>query len=264
MILCLDVGNSHIFGGVFQKDQLLLQFRMDSTQNHSSDHYGVFIRNVLRENGCAWNSIDGIALCSVVPSVDYSLIGACKKYLSCDPFVLKAGTRTGLKIQYHNQLEVGSDRIANAIGATRIYPGVPLIIVDFGTATTICAIDSDRRYLGGVILPGMKLSMQALQTNTSKLSSVPIIVPKSILGRSTTESIQAGLYWSQRSTVKTVTTKINETCFQDEMERTRLIGTGGFAHLFEDSGIFDNLIPDLVLQGLCHAFQENKFHRKST
>ncbi len=120
MILCLDIGNSHIFGGVFEGDQLRLTFRKTSKQGASSDEYGLFFRSALRENGFDPDSIDNIALCSVVPELIYSISNGCQKYFGQAPFVLKAGAKTGLKILYRNPLEVGSDRIANAIAATRM------------------------------------------------------------------------------------------------------------------------------------------------
>ena len=263
MILCLDAGNSQIFAGIFTGDiRPLLNFRMESTPRYRSDQYGIFIRNVLRENAIDWRDIKGISFCSVVPRVDYSILAACKKYLKIEPFILKAGVKTGLKIKYRNPLEVGADRIANAIGATRKYPNKPIIIVDFGTATTICAIDSQRTYLGGVIVPGMRLSMEALETNTSKLSSVPIVHPEGVIGRSTAESIQTGLYWGQRAAVQAITGNIIETCFSKERDKPLIIGTGGFSHFFSSIGIFDEIEPDLVLHGLRIALQENQVCQK--
>ncbi len=144
MILCLDIGNSHIYGGVFEGDQLRLTFRKTSRQGASSDEYGLFFRGVLRENGFDPEAIRNVALCSVVPEVIYSISSACQKYFGKAPFVLKAGAKTGLKIRYRNPLEVGSDRIANAIAATTMYPGDDLLVLDLGTATTVDAISAGR------------------------------------------------------------------------------------------------------------------------
>jgi type III pantothenate kinase len=191
MILCLDVGNSQIYGGVFEGEKLLLQFRKNSRNANSSDEFGLFLKSVLRENKVEPESISQIALCSVVPDLIHSLKGACTKYFNRQPFILQAGVKTGLKIKYSNPLEVGSDRIANAIAATQMFPGANLIVTDFGTATTFCAITKNKDYLGGLILPGVRISMEALESKTARLPSVEIQTTTKIVGRSTVESIQS-------------------------------------------------------------------------
>ena len=208
MILCLDIGNTHIFGGVFSGDQLKFSFRNASKTGASSDEHGLFFRGVLRENGIDPEQITNVAICSVVPEMVYTISAACAKYFDKEPFVLRAGAKTGLKVLYRDPHEVGSDRIANAIAATRSYPGRNLLIVDLGTATTVCAVSSDNSYLGGVIMPGLKMSMQALDRGTS--NDPPLVV-----------------------------------------------ATGGFARLFEKEGLFDEIIPDLVLKGLLMALLLN-------
>ena len=197
MKLCLDVGNSHIYGGVYESGRVLLTFRRGTKAGSSSDEYGLFFRGVLRENDIDPNQVDEIALCSVVPEAIYAISAACQKYFDIKPFILKAGVKTGLKIQYRNPLEVGADRIANAIAGAELFPDQNLIILDMGTATTLCAIGKDRSYRGGVILPGLKMSMQALESGTSKLGSVEIIRKDVCLGRTTTSSIQSGLVMSR-------------------------------------------------------------------
>ena len=255
MILCLDIGNSQIYGGVFDDAKLILQFRYDSKQTSTSDQLGVFLKNVLHENGINANNIDAIAACSVVPHIDYTVRAACRKYFDAAVFMLAPGTKTGLKIQYRNPLEVGSDRIANAMAAAQLYPNKNVIIVDFGTATTLCALNTDRSYLGGVILPGMRLSMDALQQNTAKLSSVAILKPTHTIGRSTMESIQSGLYYTQLGVIKEVLSRVTAENFNSQIPV--VIGTGGFAYLFEKEGIFTTIQPDLVLQGLRLAWLLN-------
>lgn len=172
MILALDVGNSQIFGGVYEKDQLKFRFRKTSKTGASSDEIGIFLRSVLRENGMDPSQVQNIAMCSVVPDVVHSMKNACKKYFNINPFVLQAGVKTGLKINYRNPLEVGADRIANAISATHLYPQKNLLIVDLGTATTFCAVSKNKDYLGGSIAAGMRLQMEALESQTAKLPSV--------------------------------------------------------------------------------------------
>ena len=150
---------------------------------------------------------------------------------------------------------MGADRIANAIGAVNAYPNKNIIIVDMGTATTICAITKKRDYLGGSILPGMRLGMESLKANTAKLFEVDIEVPSIPIGRSTRESIQVGLYYGQLGALKEIITGYKRDVFQEE---AIIIGTGGFAQLYRDKNIFDVILPDLVLQGLCKAYEINK------
>jgi len=255
MDLCLDVGNTQIFAGVFAQEKLLLRFRLSSRGPVSSDQIGIFLKSVLRENDLDCKAIERIAICSVVPNLDYSLRSACRKYFSIDPFFLQAGVKTGLQIKYRNPLEVGADRIANAIAGTKIFPQKNMIIVDFGTATTFCVIDKNKHYLGGVIMPGMRLAMEALTTNTSKISAVKIVKPEAIVGRSTAESVQSGLFLSQLAAVEKIQRDISQAYFSDEDVIT--IGTGGFAHLFESENVFTTIAPDLVLDGLRHCLHLN-------
>lgn len=255
MILALDVGNSQIYGGVFENDKMKLSFRKNSKTGSSSDEVGVFLRTVLKENNLDPSLIKQIAICSVVPDVIYSLKGACKKYFNINPFVLQPGIKTGLKIKYRNPLEVGADRIANSIAATQTYNDKSFIIVDLGTATTFCAISKEKEYLGGVIIAGLRLSMEALEAKTAKLPSVEIVNVSETLGRSTVESIQSGLYYGHLGQIKEITSRIKQECFPNESPF--IIGTGGFAHLFEKEKVFDAIVPDLVLQGLLFSLKLN-------
>lgn len=255
MILCLDVGNTQIYAGLFDKDQMVLSFRKNSKSGASSDETGIFLRSAIRENGYDPTKITKIAICSVVPEVIYSLRGACVKYFNIQPFILQAGVKTGLKVRYRNPLEVGADRIANSIAATHLYPGRNLILVDLGTATTFCAVSKDKDYLGGSIVAGLRLSMEALETKTAKLPSVEITSMHEALGRTTVESIQSGLFYGHIGTIKELRERLTRECFQDE--KPLVIGTGGFAHLFEKEKIFDEIVPDLVLKGMLIALQYN-------
>lgn len=255
MILALDIGNTQLYGGVFDKDKMLLSFRRNSKQGSSSDEIGIFLRTVLRENGIDPAQVKQIAFCSVVPDVIYSLKGACKKYFNINPFILQAGVKTGLKIKYRNPLEVGADRIANSIAVTHLYPNKNIIIVDLGTATTFCAVSKDKDYLGGSIVAGMRLSMESLEAKTSKLPSVEIVAMSEALGRSTIESLQSGLYYGHIGTIKEICERIAKEVFDGD--RPFIIGTGGFANLFEKEQIFDAVVSDLVLKGLLYSLKMN-------
>lgn len=255
MILTLDVGNSQIFGGVFKEDEILFRFRRNSKGGASSDEIGIFLRSVLRENNVDPKSVKGVSMCSVVPEVVHSVRNASRKYFNKDPFILQAGVKTGLQVKYRNPLEVGADRIANSIAATHLFPKKNLIVIDLGTATTFCAISKDKEYLGGSIVAGLKLSMEALESKTAKLPSVEIVTMKQALGRTTGENIQSGLFFGHIGIIKELCQRLQEECFDGD--KAFIIGTGGFSGLFEKESVFNVIQPDLILQGLKVALRLN-------
>jgi type III pantothenate kinase len=255
MILALDVGNSQIYGGVFEKQNVQFRFRKTSKTGSSSDEFGIFLRSVLRENDIDPSLITQIGICSVVPEVVYSLRRACEKYFDITPFFLQAGVKTGLKVKYHNPLEVGADRIANAIAAVQIYPKKDLVIVDLGTATTFCAVSAEKEYLGGTIIAGLRLCRDALEQRTAKLPSVEILSSQRALGQSTVESIQSGLYYGHLGQIKEISARLAQECFGGS--KPWVIGTGGFSNLFDKEKVFNEVQPDLVLKGLLTALEMN-------
>lgn len=257
MILSLDVGNSQIYGGVYDGEKNRLYFRHTSKARISSDQMGIFLRTVLRENGINPEEITEISFCSVVPDQIHSLIRAAQKYFHVNPFILEAGVKTGLKIKYRNPIEVGSDRIANSIAATHLYPNQNIIVIDMGTATTFCAVTKEKDYLGGVIMAGLNICMEALVAKTAKLPVVEIVQVQNIVSRSTVESIQSGLFWGHLHSMKGIINGIMDEHFSKE-ERPIVIGTGGLAKLFESAKVFDAIHSDLVLQGLNIALKMNK------
>lgn len=255
MLLALDTGNSHIFGGVFDGENLRFKFRKTSKSDVSSDELGVFLSGVLRENGLSPDLIKKISVCTVVPDLTHTLTNCCIKYFRKPPFMLQPGAKTGLNIKYKNPAEVGADRIACAIAAVHLHPGENIIVADLGTANTICAITRKKDYLGGVIMPGIKISMEAMATRTAKLPVVEIIKPKEVVGRTTIDSIQSGLYYGNLAAIREISAVIKEQYFNSE--KAVIIGTGGFSRLLENEKIFDELNPDLVLIGLKLAIGMN-------
>ncbi len=253
MILCIDAGNTQLYGGLFSDGKVVLRFRKVSDMGISSDELGFFLKGVIRENGFDPEEIRRIACCSVVPDLNHALVNSCRRYFNHDPFMLKTGVKTGLKIRYKNPGAVGADRIANAIAAAKRYPNQNLIIADFGTATTFDVLTSQKEYLGGVIVPGMRLSMKALEQNTAKLPKVEITTPERVCGQTTETSIQSGLYYGALGTAREVITRLQKEQFGGK--ESVVIGTGGFSGLFSQSGIFDKILPDLVLEGI-YAAQE--------
>ncbi len=248
MMICLDIGNTHIYGGVFRQGVLVFRFRYPSKQPCTSDVFGLFLKDVLHKNGYAAETIQSIVLCSVVPILDYSIVSACKKYFSIVPLVLKPGVKTGLSLRIHNPAELGADRIANAVAAISAFPKRHIIIVDFGTATTLCAISRAQEYLGGAILPGMKVSMEALSMHAAKILEVDLITPEAALGKTTVTQVQSGLYYGQLGAIEKIIQHITHQSFPDQAPV--LVATGGYAHLFQEEGLFSVHCPDLVLQGL--------------
>ncbi len=255
MLLAIDAGNTQITGGVFDGDTLVLQFRRTTNIGTSSDEIGIFLRSVLRENGIDHSLIDRIGCCSVVPAINYSLASACVKYFGCEALFIQAGIKTGLKLRYANPKEIGADRIAGAIGAVHLLPAQNLVIVDMGTATTVDIVTSGKEYLGGAILPGLRISVSALASGTAKLPSVEIVRPGHICGTSTIEAIQSGVYYGNAGAIKELCCLYQKSVFKGE--KPFIIGTGGFARIFEEYGLFDRITPELVLLGVKCAVEMN-------
>lgn len=256
MLMAIDVGNTQIYAGIFEKDTLKLTFRKSSKFYFSSDEYGIFLKQVLNENNIAPENIKHIIFSSVVPEINHSLSSACIKYFNIRPLILQAGLKTGLKINYRNPLEVGADRIANAITANHLFPDEHKMVFDFGTATTCDVVSNKKEYLGGLIAPGIKMSMETLERETAKLPTVEINKPDEIIGRSTISCIQSGLYYGSEGFVKHVIKEISHQYFKGET--VKVLGTGGFVNLFKNANIFDQIDQSLVLKGLAIVYHMNQ------
>ena len=255
MVLTLDVGNTHMTGGLFDEDKLVLQFRRTTDTGNSSDEIGLFMRSVIRENSFHWQKVERIGICSVVPSINYSLSSAMKKYFNMEPLFIQAGIKTGLKLKYSNPKEIGADRIAGAIGAVSLYPNKNIVIIDMGTATTIDCITKDKEYLGGSILTGLRIGADALATGTAKLPSVEVAKPEHVCGTNTVEAIQSGLYYGHAGAVKEITYLYQKNIFNGE--KPFVIGTGGFSRIFEEYNLYNTICPELVLRGVKKALDMN-------
>ena len=255
MILTIDVGNTSTACGLFEGDECVLRFRRSTNINSSSDEIGVFLRSVLRENGFDWKKIEKVGICSVVPAINHSLTRACEKYLEKNPLFIQAGIKTGLKLRYSNPKEIGADLIAAAMSAVVDFPGKNLVIIDMGTAITAELVSKDKEFLGGVIMPGLKISVDALAGGTANLTSVEIMKPNHVYGSTTTEAIQAGLFYGTAGAVKELCSLFKKNVFHGE--DTMIIGTGGFARTFEEYKLFDEIVPGLVLTGVKVALDLN-------
>lgn len=256
MLLCLDVGNTQIHGGVFDGDALRCQFRKSTHPLATADELGIFLLAVLRENGIDPGAIHRVAICSVVPAATVGVRGAAEQYFRCEPFILQSGVKTGLKVRYRNPAEVGADRVAGAIAGARRQPGRDLIVVDCGTATTLDVVTQAGDYLGGVIMAGVGMASEALASRTAKLPRIEIARPEFALGRSTVESIQSGLFYGHIGSIRFLLDRLRSEVFPDR--KPWVIGTGGFARLLEDEALFDEIVPELVLFGLWQAEALNR------
>ncbi len=253
MLLCLDIGNTHILGGIYQGDKLAARFRYATPLIGTADQFGIFLTNILQINHIAPAAIKAVAVSSVVPGCDYTIQHTINHYFKANYYVLRADTQQTLNVVCPHPQEVGADRIANAVGAVLEHPERDLIIIDMGTATTLCAVRGNRDYLGGAILPGLRLGMESLKINTAKLMEVNIEAPRQMLGTTTRESIQSGLYYGQLGALRELIAGFKSEVFANN--QVMVIGTGGFSQLYRDKKLFDVVMPDLVLQGLRYAYE---------
>ena len=255
MIICLEIGNTNIYAGVFDNNEIILKFRYPSKTPFTADTFGIFLKDVLLKNGLNDTQIQSIILCSVVPALVATVNAACIKYLNITAIELKPGIKTGIKLSIKNPHELGADRIANAVAAVDSFPNKNLIIVNFGTATTICAINKNKSFLGGAIIPGIKSSIESLIEKTSKISDIEIYPPKAATGKTTACQLQSGLLYGQLGAIKEISLRIQNEEFNNE--KPILISTGSYASLFDYKNIFTINIPDLSLHGLNMILQKN-------
>jgi len=249
-VLTIDVGNSQILFGVFIEKKLKFKFIKSNQTVCSSDELGLFMVLSLREYKIYPDNILYIVISSVVPKINDPIKYACIKYFNCHPFILEINSNLeiGIKSTCSNFTEIGSDRIANCIGTNFLFPNKNAIIVDFGTATTICILKNGIEYIGGIIFPGLHLLMKSLEENTAKLSEVNIKIPKKIIGNSTEEHIQSGIYFGTLGLIKETIKHVRSTLFTGK--NMVIVATGGFSNIFSLNKLFHFIEKDLVLFGL--------------
>ena len=254
MLLAIDVGNTISAIGVYQGDTLLGNWNVSTTRERTSDETGMLLISILQYAGINPSLIDGAIICSVVPPALHSVINAIKKYFGIDPLVVGPGVKTGINIKYENPREVGTDKIVNAVGALKLYGG-PVIIVDFGTATTFCAINRKGDYLGGIICPGIKISAEALFNKASMLPRIEITKPKHIIGRTTVNSMQSGILYGFVGQTDYIVSLMKKEMKEDNI---RVVATGGMANLIaSESTMIDEVNTLLTLEGLKAIYQMN-------
>lgn len=254
MILVMDIGNTNIVLGVYHDDQLQHHWRMETDRMKTEDEYAMQVKALFQHVGLAFEDIDGIILSSVVPPIMFSLEAMCTKYFKQKPLVVGPGVKTGLNIKYENPREVGADRIVNAVAGIHYY-GAPLIIVDFGTATTYCYINERGDYMGGAIAPGIGISTEALFSRASKLPRIELTTPGHIVGKNTVSAMQAGIVYGYVGQVEGIVNRMK----QAGTKNAKVIATGGLAPLIAaETKVIDQIDPFLTLKGLYLLYKRNE------
>jgi type III pantothenate kinase len=246
MLLVIDVGNTNTVLGVFEGPELRVSWRLTSRREQTVDEYGVFIEALLRSGGIEPRAVTAIAMSNVVPQVQQTLERMCEKYFAVAPFNVEPAVNSPIPVRVDNPAEVGPDRIVNAVGALGRY-AAPLIVIDFGTATTFDCVNAGREFVGGAIAPGMTTAADALLTRAARLFRVELVRPKEAIGRSTVTNIQSGVVYGYAGLVDGLVGRM-----QAELGGTvTVIATGGLASLIADvARTIQHVDPDLTLEGL--------------
>ena len=255
MLLTVDIGNTNITLGVFNGKKLRTTFRMTTIQTRTSDEYGMVMCELLEHNEVKVEDITDVIVASVVPNVMHSLTSGVIKYFHITPVIVGPGIRTGIKIVTENPRQIGADRIVDAAGAFELYGG-PVLVLDFGTATTYDLIDADGAFISGVTAPGIRTSAKALWEDTAKLPEIEIMKPANILAKETISSMQAGLVYGQiGQTEYIVKHMIEESGYGD----VKVVATGGLGSIIaKETDCIDVYDPNLTLQGMRFIYNKQK------
>lgn len=254
MLLVIDVGNTNITFGVYEKENIKTTFRVTTKFPRTSDEYGILVIDLLKNNGIQIDDIDGVILCSVVPGVMHALENAVSKYIGCKPMVVGPGLKTGIQITSENPKEIGADRIVDLVAGFEKYGG-PILVLDFGTATTYDYVDEKGRFAAGITAPGIRISAKALWEDTAKLPEIEIKKPDSIMAGNTITSMQAGLVYGQIGQTEYIIKQVKkETGIAD----LKVVATGGLGRIIaENTDTIDVYDPLLTLEGLRLIYEKN-------
>jgi type III pantothenate kinase len=255
VLVVINVGNTNIMVGAYEGKRLLSSWRLATDKEKTADEFGVFFTTVFRNDNLAIKDIEAVIISSVVPPVMYSLEHSIRKYLLKEPIIVGPGIKTGINIKYENPRELGADRIVTAVAAYDIYGG-PLIVIDFGTATTFNAISSKGEFLGGLICPGIKISAAALYQRTAKLPRIDLVKTDTVIGRNTSANMQSGIYNGYIGQVNYIVSRMKQ---EMKEENIKVIATGGLARIIADNAAaIDELNSNLTLEGLRIIYEKNK------
>ncbi len=254
LLLTIDLGNTNTVLGVFEGAELRAHWRLATRREQTADEYGILVRNLFASSGLAPAGIEGVALASVVPPLTPVLVALSKQYLNLEPLVVEPGVRTGMPILYEPPGDVGADRIVNGVAAFAAYGG-PVIVVDFGTATTLDVVTRKGEYLGGVICPGVGISADALFQRAARLPRVDVRHPGKVIGRSTVASIQSGMYFGFAAMVEGLIARLRA----ELGEPARVVATGGLVEtLAGEIPSIEAVDPVLTLTGLRLIWERNR------
>ncbi|WP_128896577.1 type III pantothenate kinase [Longirhabdus pacifica] len=256
MIFVIDVGNTNIVLGVYKGEELIYHWRLSTNRKATVDEYGISFRQLIDYAKIKISQIEGIIISSVVPPLNPILEGVSNKYFQRTPMMIGPGIKTGLNIRYENPREVGADRIVNAVAAIHMHhEQKPLIVVDFGTATTFDYINEKNEYVGGAIAPGIGISTEALYQKAAKLPRIELVKPSSVIGKNPVTSMQAGIIFGYASQVDGIVNRIKEEYKLD----TTVVATGGLSELIASEAKSIQIVnPLLTLQGLRLIYERNK------
>lgn len=258
MIMAVDVGNTNITVGVFKGDNVTASFRMTTKMPRTSDEYGMLLMNLLEQNDIRHGMIADAIIASVVPNVMHALEGAVVKYLGIRPIIIETGTKTGIRVVTANPQQIGADRIVDAAAAYEIYGG-PVLVLDFGTATTYDLVDKDGAFICGVTAPGIRISAKALWEDAAKLPEIEIRKPESILAKDTITSMQAGLVYGQIGQTEYI---VRNMIAEADMGDVKVVATGGLGRIIaSETNCIDVYDPNLTLKGMNLIYK--KQNRKS-
>lgn len=254
MLLAIDSGNTNIVFAVYDGEQVRGEWRSSTTTNRTADEYGVWLNQLMAIEGLDRTAITAAIIATVVPATLFSLKTLCRKYFGCEPLVVgEPNVELGLQVLLDRPEEVGADRLVNAVAAHKYYQG-PLIVIDFGTATTFDVVDAKGNYCGGAIAPGPNLSLEALHLAAAKLPRVAIGRPRSVIGKATVPAMQSGVFWGYIGLIEGLVQRI-EAEFGSPMT---VVATGGLAPLFKDATkSIHHIDSDLTLRGLLEIQQRN-------
>ncbi len=254
MLLAIDIGNTNVVLGVFEGERLRESWRVGTKASITADEYAMIVKDLFAFSGIDFRQIDGIIISTVVPPLLSIMTEMSRKYFKIEPLVVTSELKTGITLSYENPREIGADRIVNAAAAFRLYGG-PLIIIDFGTATTFCAVTAQGEYLGGAITPGVKISAEALYQRAAKLPRVELTRPRTIIGRDTVSAMQAGILYGYAGLVDGIVDRMKKELSPD----ARVIATGGLAELVTpETRSAIEVRPNLTLEGLRFIFDANR------